>query len=90
MESSLPDEDNIIFLELAGIDRPGFLPKIDGQNRLALGNFAEVPTYPTFRTSRIEKIAITDMGAEQANNLLVNRAKVEHLTERWLPIHPDG
>jgi hypothetical protein len=45
---------------------------------------------PTFRPLRIEKKAITDMGAEQANDLLVNRSKVEYLTERWLPIDPDG
>jgi len=38
---------------------------------------------PTFRTSRIEKITITDMGAEQANDLLVNGSKVENLPAGW-------
>jgi hypothetical protein len=45
---------------------------------------------PTFCTSRVEEIAITDMGAEQANDLLVNRAQVEHLTDGRLAIHRNG
>ena len=40
--------------------------------------------YPTFRTFKVIQIAFLNKWAQQANNLQVNRAHVEHLTQGYL------